>query len=132
MTFIVSTMLTACGTTGTIQSSTCPKPLVPTVAERKVMREQMPTFYVAFTNQQLDLRSCYVPPAPSKPLSANGQAIVDQVMAEYETGYIVPRSNPHTLGINTKTTWQNHYSDNYVRGSIARMSNIADSMNSRK
>ena len=33
----------------------CPKPVIPTEAELKVLRSELPDFYVRFTNQQADL-----------------------------------------------------------------------------
>ncbi len=46
--------VTACGTTST-GSRTIPKEIVPSVYERKVMRELIPEFYIKFTNQQRDI-----------------------------------------------------------------------------
>lgn len=55
-------MLTACGTTSAkpvldaaAQQSLVPRAIVPTPAERKVLREQIPDFYVRFTDQQVKL-----------------------------------------------------------------------------
>lgn len=55
-------MLTACGTTSISgKTKVCPKPLIPTIEERSVLRTQIPQFYIKFTNQQLDLTECYLP-----------------------------------------------------------------------
>ncbi len=56
--------LTACGIIGQTQkitSSSCPKPLIPNIEVREVLKISNPDFYIKFTNQQLALRSCYVP-----------------------------------------------------------------------
>lgn len=56
-------MLTGCGTTGI-----CPAPISTSKAMREAMKQVDREWYVAFTNQQLDLRDCYsgVVPFPLK------------------------------------------------------------------
>jgi hypothetical protein len=50
-------MLTACGTTPTPvpDAALVPRAVIPTAAERDVLRVQIPDFYVRFTDQQVKI-----------------------------------------------------------------------------
>lgn len=50
------TLLTACGTNNQkIETSIIPEIVVPTKIERQVMRENIPDFYIRFSEQQRQL-----------------------------------------------------------------------------
>ena len=47
-------MISGCASV-TASKNVCPQPLIPTVQEQTVLRDNIPNFYVKFTNQQADL-----------------------------------------------------------------------------